>query len=220
MFCDRMIPGNRRHAQGQGSAWPSPAVACARTRADIFSFGAPCYTQYVCCYLVREVRELQIPDTIQPGENSKGGGADDSSHIRGERERQPQRPVPGSGRQALGPVLELARERRERQRPCRRLRQLQQMYQERPADWFRPLVCPSQPPSIRPTSSSTSEIRTYFLLSSALISQAICRKNFKESNFMLASRITGSLFSLLRRLAVKISPITSVNSSSIFPPKE
>jgi len=58
----------------------------------------------------------------------------------------------------------------------------------------------SHPPSIRPTSSSASESRAYFLLSSALISQATCRKNFSESSFALASRMTGNFLSLFKRL--------------------
>lgn len=46
--------------------------------------------------------------------------------------------------------------------------------------------CLRQPPSILPISVSGSDIRIYFLLSSALISQAMFKKNFTASSLVVA----------------------------------
>jgi len=68
--------------------------------------------------------ELQIPNTIQPREYSRGGGPDGFSHIRGGRGRQPELPISESGRHALERELELARQRLQSGRARRRLWQL------------------------------------------------------------------------------------------------
>ncbi len=47
-------------------------------------------------------------------------------------------------------------------------------------------ICRLQPPSIFPIWSSCSERAIYFLLSKALTSQDICRKNFNKSSLVIA----------------------------------
>ena len=80
---------------------------------------ASCY-----CYLVREIKELQIPNEIQPREYSRDGGAGGSPHNRGGRERQPLHPLRQQQRQAVERQLELDRQQLQLQRSHRGLRQL------------------------------------------------------------------------------------------------
>ncbi len=56
--------------------------------------------------------------------------------------------------------------------------------------------CFFHPPTIRPSSWVCSENKMYFLLSRARISQAIRRRNFKISVFLIAVSIVGSLLSI------------------------
>ena len=53
-----------------------------------------------------------------------------------------------------------------------------------------------QPPTMRPSSSTFSEMRIYFLLSKALNSQETSKKNFNTSVFLMAMSMVGN-FSLL-----------------------
>src|SRR3989344_3051075 len=194
-------------------------MASARMRADTSSLSERCLYAIHHCYLVRGAKELYIPDTIQSREYSRDSGADGFSHIRGERERQPELPVPQHGRQAVGPELELGRERLQPERAFRALRQLAIRGNRRClAGQLRLVSRRSHPPSILPASLSCSEIRTYFLLSSALISQATCRKNLAMSSFIAARSTYGSFFSLVRKLAMKIASTVSTSEESIFPP--
>jgi len=87
------------------------AGACRNGDEHRFSPACNVFALYYYCYLVRGAGGLDIfdiPNSIQSREYSKDGGEDGFSHNRGERERQPQRPVRQSGRQALGRELELA----------------------------------------------------------------------------------------------------------------
>lgn len=70
------------------------------------------------------IRDLDIPHSIQSREYSRDGGADGFSHNRGERERQPQRPVWQSERQAVGRELELARQQLQPERSGGRVQKL------------------------------------------------------------------------------------------------
>jgi len=76
------------------------------------------------------------------------------------------------------------------------------------------------PPSILPISSRSAETAMYLLLSTALICQAICRKNFAKSSLEFAFTRSGS-FELFAKLAdTKTSSIVSTNNKSIFAPSE
>lgn len=81
------------------------------------------------------------------------------------------------------------------------------------------VICRSQPPSIRPISSSFSEMRIYFLLSNAFISQATWKKNLSKSNLTVAFRMYGDFCSLDRKLAATTPSIVSKKRESIFVPK-
>ena len=56
--------------------------------------------------------------------------------------------------------------------------------------------CFFHPPTIRPSSWICSESKMYFLSSRARMSQAIRRKNFKISVFLMTVSIVGSLLSI------------------------
>lgn len=58
------------------------------------------------------------------------------------------------------------------------------LYFSPPKAEFSLLTCLFQPPSILPTSNNFSESSMNFLLSSAFISQATCRKNLSRSSFI------------------------------------
>lgn len=80
-------------------------------------------------------------------------------------------------------------------------------------------ACFCHPPIMRPTSTNCSDNATYFLLSSALLSHATWRKNFRTSSFSDAFLIAGSFCSRERRLAMYSNSRTSLKSTSIFAPK-
>jgi hypothetical protein len=79
--------------------------------------------------------------------------------------------------------------------------------------------CLIHPPIILPRPSIFSESAVYFLLSRALSSQSIWRKNFVRSSFSVARWMWGDLSYLLTYIALNISPIASVKSISTFTPK-
>lgn len=82
------------------------------------------------------------------------------------------------------------------------------------------LTCLAQPPIILPISSSRTEMAVYFLLSNALISQAILRKNFKRSSSAEASSTADNFCVSLRWQALKVNLMVSKNASSILLPSE
>ncbi|MDP2709034.1 MAG: hypothetical protein Q8O93_03245 [bacterium] len=82
------------------------------------------------------------------------------------------------------------------------------------------ISCLCQPPSILPISIKGADSSANFLLSIALSSQAICIKNLSRSNFNEAFLIIMALFSLVAKLAVKISSASSINRLLIFSPRE
>ena len=81
------------------------------------------------------------------------------------------------------------------------------------------IICPNQPPSIRPISLILSEIIKYFLLSSDLVSQSIRNNNFKVSVFLMAVFIYNAFSSLLTYKAPEIISITSIKMLSILTPR-
>lgn len=79
-------------------------------------------------------------------------------------------------------------------------------------------ACFNQPPSIFPISSSCSERCTYFLLSSALLSQATCRKNLSISRLREPFCRATAFLSPMSLLARKQHSMVSIKRSSIFCP--
>ena len=145
-----------------------------------------------------------------------------------QRRRQPQRPVPLRERWQGDAELELARQRLERQQPGFVFRNslhfsLGFALGEFCFNW----VCcnclkiwPFQPPSILPISSILSESAIYLLSFSDLVSHKTISKTFNVSVFLIANLTQGCFSSLLRKLAMAIPSIISINRLSIFWPKE
>src|SRR3989344_5420760 len=65
-------------------------------------------------------------------------------------------------------------------------------------------ICPCQPPSCLPAIESGSDNRVYFLVSSALISHSIYKRNFKVSSEIIAFRTNGCFSCFSKKLATKI----------------
>ncbi len=82
------------------------------------------------------------------------------------------------------------------------------------------ISCPSQPPSIRPISSSGSERAIYFLLSSDFVSQRIIKRTLSVSVFLVAIRTYGCFSVRGRKPAAAIASIISMNKTSIRVPSE
>lgn len=81
-------------------------------------------------------------------------------------------------------------------------------------------ICPLQPPSILPISSSGKDRAIYFLLSKDLVSHKIIKRTLAVSTFRMANRTHGCFSSLARKLAAAMASIASINSVSIFWPSE
>ena len=81
------------------------------------------------------------------------------------------------------------------------------------------IICPSQPPSMRPISSIFSDIIKYFLLSSDFISQSIRNSNFKVSVFLMAVFIYNAFSSLFTYKAPETISIISIKILSILIPR-
>ncbi len=82
------------------------------------------------------------------------------------------------------------------------------------------MICPCQPPSIFPTSSSFTERAMYLLSSRDFVSHSTIKNIFSVSILRMACFTKGSFSSLPKKLAVIIDSIAWVNSSSIFCPRE
>lgn len=80
--------------------------------------------------------------------------------------------------------------------------------------------CPFQPPSILPTSSSTSESAIYFFVSSDLVSHRIMQSSFNVSTFLVARRTYGIFSSFDKNAAAEIASMISMNKMSILAPSE
>lgn len=111
-------------APGYGLARRIPRLSKSEWRRVRFPPEYFFNTLTLYCYLARNATALQMPNQIQPGEKSRGGGVDGILRDRGQRGRQPLRPVRQQRRQAVVWQLELARQRLQRQRPDRGLQQL------------------------------------------------------------------------------------------------
>lgn len=81
------------------------------------------------------------------------------------------------------------------------------------------IICPSQPPSMRPISSIFSDIIKYFLLSSDLVSQSIRNSSFKVSVFLIAVFIYNAFSSLFTDKAPEIISIISTKILSTLMPR-
>lgn len=81
------------------------------------------------------------------------------------------------------------------------------------------MICPSQPPSIRPISSIFLDIIKYFLLSSDLVSQSIRNNSFKVSVFLMTVLMYNAFSSLFTYKAPEIISITSIKILSILTPR-
>ena len=78
------------------------------------------------------------------------------------------------------------------------------------------LSCPCQPPSILPTSSSLADKAAYLLFSKALLSHKTIKRILRVSIFCIARLTKGNFSSLIKKLAVAIASIASINNQSIF----
>jgi len=161
-----------------------------------------------------------MPNKIQPGENSTGGGADGILYNSSQPEWQPQRPLSLSERRwSVELELQPARQRLEcRQLVCG-LRNSLHFSSHYFREEFCLESCPFQPPSIRPISLTFSERAIYFLLSSDFVSQRIIRNIFKTSVFRMASRTYGCFSSRGKKPAIVIASIISTRNLSTFCPR-
>lgn len=69
------------------------------------------------------------------------------------------------------------------------------------------ISCPCQPPSCFPATISGSDKVVYFLVSNALISQSIYKRNFKVSNEIMAFLMNGCFSCFSKKLAIRIFSI-------------
>lgn len=81
------------------------------------------------------------------------------------------------------------------------------------------MVCPNQPPSIRPISSIFSDIAKYFLLSIDLVSQRIRSSSFNVSIFLIATLMYKAFSSLFTYKALEVISIISIKILSILRPR-
>ena len=132
---------------------------------------------------MQEIREFKIPNTIQSRENSKGGGMDDILYI-GSVWQNPNghRNVPYLNRNGSKRNLNLNWVEDDWDAVCRFAAVRNSLYSP-PKAGFYLLNCLFQPPIILPTSINLSESSINFLLSSAFISHATCKKNLRMSIF-------------------------------------
>jgi hypothetical protein len=75
--------------------------------------------------------------------------------------------------------------------------------------------CPYQPPSCLPAPASGSDSIVNFLVSIALISQSIYKRNFKVSREMIAFLTNGCFSCFSKKLATKIFSIVWIKYLSI-----
>ncbi len=76
-------------------------------------------------------------------------------------------------------------------------------------------ICPCQPPSCLPATASGSDKRANFLLSNALISQSIYKRNFRVSSEIIAFLINGCFSCFSKKLATKMLSIVCIKYLSI-----
>src|SRR3989344_7459259 len=76
-------------------------------------------------------------------------------------------------------------------------------------------ICPCHPPSCFPAIASGSDKAVYFLVSKALISHSIYKRNFKASSEMIAFRIKGCFSCFSKKLATKMFSIVCIKYLSM-----
>ena len=76
-------------------------------------------------------------------------------------------------------------------------------------------ICPCHPPSCLPATDSGSDKAVYFLISNALISQSIYKRNFRVSSEIIAFLTNGCFSCFSRKLATKILSIVWIKYLSI-----
>lgn len=81
------------------------------------------------------------------------------------------------------------------------------------------MICPCQPPSCLPATASGSDNAVYFLVSNALISQSIYKRNFRVSREIIAFLTNGCFSCFSKKLATKILSIVWIKYLSIVSAK-
>ena len=72
------------------------------------------------------------------------------------------------------------------------------------------ISCPCQPPSCLPAIASGSDNAVYFLVSNALISQSIYKRNFNVSSEIMAFLTNGCFSCFSKKLATKMLSIVCI----------
>jgi len=160
-----------------------------------------------------------MPNTIQPRENSRGGGTDDALYIFTAMPMASCTFVTSTGTAAggTGTTTGSTTTSTATTRP-----RCATHFISLPAPWLEEFCLtswPYQPPAIRPISSSGTDKAIYFLLSSAFVSQRIESRIFRVSSLRIAARTNGIFSSRGRKAAVASISIVSTNRSSILRPK-
>src|SRR3989338_6091231 len=76
-------------------------------------------------------------------------------------------------------------------------------------------ICPCQPPSCLPAPANGSDSAVYFLVSKALISQSMYKRNFKVSSEIIAFLTNGCFSCFSKKLATKMLSIVWIKYLSI-----
>jgi len=80
-------------------------------------------------------------------------------------------------------------------------------------------ICPCQPPSCLPAVASVSDKAVYFLVSNALISQSIYKRNFKVSSEIMAFLMNGCFSCFSKKLATNMLSIVWIKYLSMVSAK-
>ena len=80
-------------------------------------------------------------------------------------------------------------------------------------------ICPCQPPSCLPAVASDSERTVYFLVSNALISQSIYKRNFRVSSEIMAFLMNGCFSCFSKKLATRMLSIVWIKYLSMVSAK-
>ncbi len=160
--------------------------------------------------------EITSPNTIQPGEHSRGGGRDDILRILGNSDGNLNVPyLNWNGDRWILNFNRLDNDWNGHSRLARR----QFLYSPVLGAGVSFLSDPAQPPIILPMATKETDNIEYFLVSTAFISQSTFRKNLSASNLVL-NFCTTACFSL--RAAYPASSDNSrqsVKRLSIFIPR-